>query len=114
LLAALGIYGVLSQTVAEREREIGIRMALGASAPDIVLSVLGRMLILTCGGIAAGWGLSLLFSDVLASVLFGVGPVDPGAFLGTACVLLGVAALAAGLPARRAASTEASRVLKAQ
>lgn len=113
LLAALGIYGVLAQTVAEREPEIGIRMALGASAPDIVRRVLGRMLLLTAGGIAAGWGLSLLFSDVLDSVLFGVAPIDPRAFLGTACVLLAVAALAAGLPAHRAVSTEASRVLNA-
>jgi predicted permease len=113
LLAALGIYGVLSQTVAEREPEIGIRMALGASGPDIVRRVLGRMLLLTAGGIAAGWGLSLLFSDVLDAVLFGVAPVDPRAFLGTAVVLLAVAALASGLPARRAVSTEASQVLKA-
>ncbi len=114
LLAALGIYGVLSQTVAEREPEIGIRMALGASGPDIVLGVLRRMLLLTAAGIAAGWGLSLLFSDVLDAVLFGVAPADPRAFLGTACVLLAVAALAAGLPARRAVSTEPSQVLKAQ
>jgi len=112
LLAALGIYGVLSQTVAEREPEIGIRMALGASGPDIVRRVLGRMLLLTAGGIAAGWALSLLFSDVLDAVLFGVAPVDPRAFLGTGVVLLAVAALASGLPARRAVSTEASSVLK--
>ena len=113
LLAALGIYGVLSQTVAERRPEIGIRMALGASAPDIVRGVLGRMLLLTASGIAVGWGLSLLFSGVLESVLFGVGPVDPTAFLGTALVLLGVGALASGLPARRAVSTEAAEVLRA-
>jgi predicted permease len=114
LLAALGIYGVLSQTVAERKQEIGIRMALGAAPPDIVRGVMNRMLLLTAGGIAAGWGISVSISRLLGSLLFDVAPLDPGSFLGTALVLLGVAALAAGLPARRAASTEASQVLQAQ
>lgn len=113
LLAGLGIYGVLSQTVAERRPEIGIRMALGAAAPDILRGVLGRMLILTTGGVAAGWGLALLVSRSLGSVLFGVGPVDPAAFGGTALVLLGVGLIAAGLPARRAVSTDVRQVLEA-
>lgn len=113
LLAGLGIYGVLSQTVAEREPEIGIRMALGASTSHILIGVLGRMLLLTAGGIAVGWGLSLLCSGLVGSLLFEVAPVDPGSFVGTAAVLIGVAALAAGLPARRALSTEASDVLRA-
>lgn len=114
LLAALGIYGVVSRTVAERKPEIGIRMALGASAADIVADVLRRMLLLTAAGIGAGWTLSLMVSRLLESVLFGVGAADPVAFLGTAMVLLAVAVLAAAVPAFRAASTEASLPLKAQ
>jgi putative ABC transport system permease protein len=112
LLAALGIYGVLARTVAERRPEIGIRMALGASAPVIVGDVLRRMLLLTAIGIAAGWGLSLLASGLLESLLFGVRRAEPAAFAGTTLVLLGVAALAAALPARRAAGTDVAEVLK--
>jgi putative ABC transport system permease protein len=98
--------------VAERRPEIGIRMALGASAPVIVGDVLRRMLLLTAIGIAAGWGLSLLASGLLESLLFGVRRAEPAAFAGTTLVLLGVAALAAALPARRAAGTDVAEVLK--
>ncbi|MGD2071043.1 MAG: hypothetical protein PVI57_20410 [Gemmatimonadota bacterium] len=72
------------------------------------------MLLLTAGGITAGRGLSLLFSSLVGSLLFQVGPADPVALSGTAVGLPGTAALAAALPARRAASVDASTVLKAQ
>jgi predicted permease len=114
LLASFGIYGVLARTVAERRAEIGIRMALGASRSDIVRDVVGRMLVLTALGIAGGWSLSLVASAVVRSILFGVTPTQPAAFAGTALVLLGVAAVAAVVPARRAVSTEVSEVLKIQ
>ncbi|MEX0891820.1 MAG: FtsX-like permease family protein, partial [Gemmatimonadota bacterium] len=111
LLAAFGIYGVLARTVAERRPEIGIRMALGATARNIVGHVLRRMLLLTALGIAAGWGLSLLTSGLLDSLLYGVRPAEPVAFAGTALVLLGVAVLAAALPARKAVGTRVAEVL---
>jgi putative ABC transport system permease protein len=114
LLAALGIYGVLARTVAERRAEIGIRMALGASGRVIVRDVLRRMLLLTALGIATGWALSLVASGLLESLLFGVRRAEPVAFAATTLVLLAVAALAAALPARRAVATDVGEVLKAK
>lgn len=111
LLAGLGIFGVLSQSVTEREPEIGIRMALGASAGAIVTSILRRTLVLTCVGILVGWMLSLMFAPLLDALLFGVTVTNPLGFVGSAAVLVGVATLAAGLPVRRAVSTEVTRVL---
>jgi ABC-type antimicrobial peptide transport system permease subunit len=86
-------------------------MALGATARNIVGNVLRRMLLLTVLGIVAGWVLSLLASGLLEALLYGVRPAEPVAFAGTALVLLGVAALAAALPARRAAGTKVAEVL---
>lgn len=113
LLAGLGIYGVLAQSVAERKAEIGIRMALGASAADVVRSVLGRTLWLAGAGIATGAALSLAGGRLLASLLYGVRASDPGTFAAMALVLLLVSALAAALPAARAARTRGMAVLRA-
>jgi predicted permease len=112
LLAVLGVYGVLSYSVAERTREMGIRMALGASGPAVVRSVLGRTLALAGLGVAAGALLSLLATRSLASLLFGVSPTDPVTFVGMALVLLAAAALAGAVPAVRAARQGAA-VLRA-
>ena len=114
LLAGLGIYGVLAQSVAERTPEIGIRMALGASAPMVVWSVLGRTLFLAGVGIAAGGVLSLWTGRLLGSLLFGVGAADPVTFVGMAAVLLAVAATASLLPAVRAARTRGALALRAE
>lgn len=103
LLVGLGIYGVLAHAVAERRREIGIRMALGASAQRVMRGVLGRTLLLTGGGVAAGTVLSLWTTRLLGSLLFGVAAADPVTFAGMVVVLLVVAAGAAMAPARRAA-----------
>jgi putative ABC transport system permease protein len=113
-LAALGIYGVLAQTVAERRSEIGIRMALGASSMGIVSTVLGRIMTLTGAGVVAGALLSLATGRLVGSLLFGVSAADPPTFLGTAAVLLGVAALAGAIPAARALRTSGAGVLIAE
>jgi predicted permease len=113
LLAGLGIYGVLAQSVAERKAEIGIRMALGASAQDIVRSVVGRTLWLAGAGIAAGAALSLGSARLLSSLLYGVSATDPGTFATMAMVLLLVAVAGAAVPATRAARTRGTAVLRA-
>jgi predicted permease len=114
LLAALGIYGVLAQSVAERAPEIGIRRALGASSSDVVGSVLGRTLLLAGFGILAGALASLWTGRLLASLLFGVGATDPVTYVGMGGVLLGVAALAGFLPAVRAVRVRGASALQSQ
>ena len=113
LLAGLGIYGVLAQTVAERRPEIGIRMALGATSPGIVVAVVRQTLLLAIAGVLAGALLSFASARLLDSLLFGVSATDPATFLGMAAVLLLVAALAAAIPARRAVRTPGVGALRA-
>jgi predicted permease len=113
LLAGLGIYGVLAQAVAERRPEIGIRMALGATARGIVWAVIGRALLLAAAGTLAGALLSLASARLLESLLFGVNASDPWTFAGMAAMLLGVAGLAAAVPALRAARTSTVAALRA-
>ncbi len=106
LLAALGIYGIVSQSVTERTNEIGIRMALGADSTQVRSMVLRQGLGLAAGGIALGIVGSLLLLRIIASVLYGVGPNDPAALGGACVLLLGVVAVASYLPARRASHVE--------
>ncbi len=113
-LAGLGIYGVLAQSVAERRAEIGIRMALGASAPDVVRDVMSRTLVLTGVGAAIGAAASLAGAGLLRSQLFGVSTTDPGAFLAGGLLLFLVAALAGGVPALRASRVRGVRALQAE
>ncbi len=102
LLAAVGIYGVISYSVSQRTQEIGVRLALGAQKNDIYKLVVGQGLLLTLLGIAAGllasWGLTRFLSDLL----FGVSPTDALTFAGISLLLIAVALLACYLPARRA------------
>jgi predicted permease len=114
LLAALGIYGVLAQSVAERGPEIGIRRALGATSSDVVGSVLGRTLFLAGIGIVAGGLASLWVGRLLGSLLFGVGTTDPVTYIGMGGILLSVAALAGLLPAVRAVRVRGASVLQSQ
>jgi predicted permease len=103
ILAAIGIYGVISYSVTQRTQEIGIRMALGATRANVVGSVLSRTLRLALIGVAAGALASLLVSRAIAALLFNTAPGDPVAFAAMV-LLLGAVALVAGyLPARRAA-----------
>jgi putative ABC transport system permease protein len=112
LLAALGIYGVLSQSVAERTREIGIRITLGASAGSVRTAVVGRTLLLAAVGTALGLGSALAGARMLESLLFGVPPTDPATLVTIAGTLLVVSALAGLLPALRASRTDALQVLR--
>ncbi|PYL54103.1 MAG: hypothetical protein DMF29_06955 [Verrucomicrobia bacterium] len=102
LLAAIGIYGVISFMVTERTQEIGIRLALGAQRQDILAIVLGQGLRLVIAGAAAGLIGAVIIAELMATLLYGVRPTDPLTFVGVAFVFLGVALLACYLPARRA------------
>jgi predicted permease len=104
LLAAVGTYGVLASSVAERTHEIGIRMAVGAGQSDIIWMVFRRTLMLTGTGVVIGAFGALAVTRVLAKLLFEVTPTDPVTFVIVTGILLFVALLAAWIPARRAAA----------
>ncbi|HEY0321298.1 MAG TPA: ABC transporter permease [Pyrinomonadaceae bacterium] len=102
LLAATGIYAVVSYTVAQRTKEIGIRMALGARTPDVVRMILGHGLKLTLLGVAVGLAGAFILTRVIANLLFDVTATDPATFILMPLILLVVALLACFVPARRA------------
>jgi predicted permease len=106
LLAAIGLYGVMSYSVAQRTKEIGIRMALGARRPDVLALVVKQGMALVFAGIAAGTILSLATTRLISGMLFGITATDPLTFAGVAALLSVVAFLANYLPARRAASVD--------
>jgi len=101
-LTAIGIYGVMAYSVAQRIREIGIRMALGAQRGDVMRLVLGQSLVLTAFGIAAGIAGAFAVTRYLQQMLFGLTPLDPATFVTVALTFGVIAALAAFVPARRA------------
>ncbi|HEV7706031.1 MAG TPA: ABC transporter permease [Gemmatimonadaceae bacterium] len=113
ILAAVGIHGVLSGSVTERLREIGVRAALGASPADVVRMVLRKGMTLTGAGIAVGLIASGVASRVVVSMLFGVSRLDPATYLSVAALLSCVAGVACVLPALRAARVDPSSTLKA-
>ena len=102
LLAAIGIYGVMSYAVSQRTQEIGVRMALGAQGANVRSMILLQTLTLTAVGVAIGLTGAFVVARFLTSLLFGVGNHDPGTFLAVALLLILVALVAAYLPARRA------------
>jgi putative ABC transport system permease protein len=102
VLAAIGIYGVISYTVAQRTRDIGIRMALGASQSRVLRDVLGLGVRLTGMGLALGLTGALAATRALSSLLYGVGSADAVTFTAVSLVLMIVALFASYLPARRA------------
>jgi predicted permease len=103
LLAAVGLYGVLAYSVAQRTHEIGVRMALGARAGDVVMMVVRRGMLLVLGGLAAGGVLAIGLTRFIQSQLFGIGAADPLTYVLFATALAGVALCACFIPARRAA-----------
>jgi ABC-type antimicrobial peptide transport system permease subunit len=102
LLACIGIYGVLSYSVAQRTGEIGVRMAIGADRSDILRMVLGQGLTSAALGLTAGLSLSLVLMPLLAGLLFGVTAADPVNYILICAIVLTMSALAAFLPARHA------------
>ena len=106
LIASIGLYGVLAFTVAQRTREIGIRMALGAASGQVLRSVLRDALALIGAGIAIGIAATLLLARLISGLLYGVSSTDPAAYASVAGILIVVGALSAWLPARRASRVD--------
>jgi putative ABC transport system permease protein len=114
LLAAAGIYGLLSENVAERTREIGIRSALGASPQRILALVLGQGMMLTGLGVAIGLAGAAAASQLLEAMLFGISRLDPLTYLAVTLLLLVVAVIACWVPAWRAASVDPAITLRSE
>ena len=113
-LGAVGIYGVMSHLVAQREREIGVRIALGAVPGQILRMVLAQSAWVVGAGIVVGIAGALAATRLLAGLLFQVRPRDPLTFLGTACALVVVAAVATLVPALRAVRTDPAHALRSE
>jgi predicted permease len=112
-LAAIGIYGVLSGSVAERIREIGVRSALGASPRDISGLIIRQGMALAFGGVVIGVGGAIFASRALVTLLFGVNTLDAPTYCGVIALLLAIAGIACWLPASRAARIDPSITLRA-
>jgi ABC-type antimicrobial peptide transport system permease subunit len=114
VLAVLGIYATLAYSVAQRTREIGVRMALGARAGGVVRLVVGQGMTLAVLGAGIGVAFALLLGRLIAGMLYGVGAHDPGTFAAVVAVLLGAALLACWVPAWRAARVDPLIALRAE
>ena len=111
-LASVGLYGILAYSVSGRQREIGVRMALGASRFDVLRLVLRQGMMLVGIGVVAGLAISLLIGRAFSRMLFGLSPADPLSLLGASAVLLLVAAFACFLPALAASRMDPMRALR--
>jgi putative ABC transport system permease protein len=114
LLAAVGVYGVIAQTVASRTREIGLRMALGATPGRLVADIVGHSVKLALAGMGIGLAVSLAVGRLLASLLYGVPHTDAITLVTTVAVFLTVAIAAGYVPARRASRVDPLRALRAE
>ena len=113
-LAAIGVYGVISYTVAQRTQEIGVRMALGAGSARVLRLVLKQGVSMALIGIAIGVGGALIATRLLTGILYGVSATDPVTFVGVAVFFTGVAILASYLPARKASTIEPIVALRSE
>jgi putative ABC transport system permease protein len=114
VLAAIGIYGLLAYSVAQRTREIGVRMALGAQRRGILALVLGQGAVLAGIGLVAGLVGAFAVTRYLSSLLFGITPLDPATFVAVSLVFAGVALFASYMPARRATGVDPLVGLRAE
>jgi ABC-type antimicrobial peptide transport system permease subunit len=114
LLAGLGVYGVVTYSVVQRQREIGLRIALGAQRANIYRLILQDGLLPVVAGAVAGIAVAFGCARLVAGLLFEVSPYDPGIVAGAVCVLLVVGTAACLLPARRAASVEPMEALRSE
>jgi predicted permease len=112
LLASIGLYGVMSYVVSQSTRELGLRMVLGASAPDLLRMVLTRGLVLTASGVLIGAAGALLLTRLLANLLYNISPRDPWAFGSALAVMTITATVACCLPAWRAMRTDPAKALR--
>lgn len=114
VLAAVGLYGVVTYSVTRRMREMGVRIAIGAAAPDIRRLVIGRSLGLVAIGMAGGGLAAVLLTRFMGTLLFGVAALDPLTYLSVVALLAGVAIVASAVPAQRAARVDPVKVLKTE
>ena len=112
VLSSVGLYGVVTYSVAMRTQEIGIRLALGARAGDVLHLVLRRGVIITGVGVIIGLGIAALLAKLLESLLIGVSVTDPATYLGLGAVLIAVTLVASYLPARRATKIDPLEALR--
>jgi ABC-type antimicrobial peptide transport system permease subunit len=114
LLAAIGIYGVMAYTVTQRTREIGIRVALGAAAPEVVALVGRRVVLIVAVGLLAGLGGALAATQLIEAQLWDVTPTDPATFVLVSLLFALVAVIAAFFPMRRALSVDPTIALRCE
>jgi ABC-type antimicrobial peptide transport system permease subunit len=114
LLAGLGVYGIMAEAVSQRRREIGIRVAIGASPPVVAWMIVQQAMLITACGLVAGLAGALVLTRSLRSLLFEATPIDPVAYLGTIALLAAVALSAAYAPSRRAARTDPVAALRCE
>jgi ABC-type antimicrobial peptide transport system permease subunit len=112
LLASIGVYGVVSASVSQRTREIGIRLAMGARARDIIKLVSITTLTLVAAGLLSGTLVSLVLTRLLRAQLWGIGTADPATFVTVIALLSGVSLAACLIPARRATRVDPARALR--
>ena len=114
ILASIGVFGLISYSVTQRTREVGIRMALGADAGQILTSIMRQGLTLTLAGVAVGLAGALAAARLIRTFLFGIEPADPVTLGGVALLLVAVAALATYLPSRRALRIQPTEALRTE
>jgi putative ABC transport system permease protein len=114
VLAALGVYGMVTYMVTQRTREIGVRVALGAQRRDVLGAIMRSAVVLALAGVAAGVAASLALTQVLSSMLYGASTDDPLVLTAVGTILVGVALLASYLPARRATRVDPLVALRSE
>jgi putative ABC transport system permease protein len=114
LLAGVGIYGLMAFAVAQRTNEIGLRLALGASRPDVIWLILKEASLLASIGLAIGLLGSVMVGRTMRTTLYGVGAIDFSVIVSVGVILFGTALIASYLPARRAAKIDPMRALRTE